>query len=152
LWRDSQSHPSAWVWVSTFRGAETDFAGYGGDQPGGLGGSGAGGGRRRLISVSFRGTYPLVLYMRLPPIERDPAAAESGVAVVGFRVGMAHYRVYLLNETDRIFDWPAVDRDSDDAAILAAARHGVRSPAVEIWTGARKVVHLTAAELDSRHH
>jgi hypothetical protein len=63
---------------------------------------------------------------------------------------MAHYRVYMLNETDRIFDWHPVDRDSDDAAILAAARLGIRSPAVEIWTGARKVAYLTAAELDSR--
>jgi hypothetical protein len=64
---------------------------------------------------------------------------------------MAYYRVYLLDETGRIFSWHAVERDSDDAAILAAARFGVRSPATEIWAGARKVVHLTAAELDSRH-
>jgi hypothetical protein len=64
---------------------------------------------------------------------------------------MPYYRVYLLNEIGRIFDWRAVHRDSDDAAILAAALLGVRSLAVEIWTGVRKVAHLTAAELDSQH-
>jgi hypothetical protein len=63
---------------------------------------------------------------------------------------MACYRVYLLDETDRIFNWQPIDRDSDDAAILATARLGVRSPAVEIWTGARKIAHLTAEELDRR--
>ena len=64
---------------------------------------------------------------------------------------MAYYRVYLLNETDRIFDYQVVNRPTDDAAVLAAARLGVRSPAVEIWTGTRKVAHLTAEELDSQH-
>lgn len=63
---------------------------------------------------------------------------------------MAYYRVYLLNETDRIFDCQAVERDSDDAAVLAATRLNVRSPAVEIWAGARKVAHLTAEQLDER--
>ena len=49
---------------------------------------------------------------------------------------MAYYRVYLLNDTDRIFDYEAIERASDDAAVLAAAMLGVCSPAVEIWAGA----------------
>jgi hypothetical protein len=64
---------------------------------------------------------------------------------------MAYYRVYLLNEFNRIFDWQAVDRDSDDAAVLAAARLCADSPAVDIWRGASKVAHLTAGKLNSRY-
>ncbi|HVC61774.1 MAG TPA: hypothetical protein VND19_15595 [Acetobacteraceae bacterium] len=63
---------------------------------------------------------------------------------------MAYYRLYLLNDTERIFDCQAIERDSDDAAVLAAAVPGVHSPAVEIWAGARKVAHLTAEQLDSQ--
>ncbi len=62
---------------------------------------------------------------------------------------MAYYRVYLLNEIDRIFDWRGIDGDSDDAAVLAAVRLGVLSHAVEIWAGVRKVAHLTAEQLES---
>jgi hypothetical protein len=61
---------------------------------------------------------------------------------------MAHYRVYLLTETDRIFDCRVVDSDDDHAAVLAAAPLGLESPAVEIWAGTRKVARLTADELN----
>jgi hypothetical protein len=63
---------------------------------------------------------------------------------------MAYYRVYLLNETDHIFDCQLIERDSDDAAVLAASMLGVVSPAVEIWAGARMVAHLTAEQLEQR--
>jgi hypothetical protein len=63
---------------------------------------------------------------------------------------MAYYRVYLLSDTDRIFACQAVERDTDDAAVLAAAMLGVLSPAVEIWAGTRRVAHLTAEQLEGR--
>jgi hypothetical protein len=46
---------------------------------------------------------------------------------------IAHHRVYLLNQTNRISDWQTVDRGGDDAAVLAAATLGARSDAAEIW-------------------
>jgi hypothetical protein len=62
---------------------------------------------------------------------------------------MAYYRLYLLNDADVIFDCQAIERDTDDAAVLAAAMLGIHSPAVEIWAGARKVAHLSAEQLDN---
>jgi hypothetical protein len=64
---------------------------------------------------------------------------------------MAYYRVYLLNRADCIFDCRAIERDSDDEAVLAATSLIDGSPAVEIWAGARKVAHLTAQELGSQN-
>jgi hypothetical protein len=63
---------------------------------------------------------------------------------------MAHYRVYLLDSADRIYNYRIVETDDDDAATLAAARLLSESAAVEIWTGARKVAYLNARELDGR--
>lgn len=59
---------------------------------------------------------------------------------------MAQYRVYLLNEADRIFHWHPIEHDTDDGAIVAAALL-VRDYAVEIWSGKRRVARLSPEEL-----
>ncbi len=61
---------------------------------------------------------------------------------------MAHYRMCMLTETDRIFDCRVVERDDDHAAVLTAATLVDDSPTVEVWAGVRKVARMTAGEMD----
>jgi len=63
---------------------------------------------------------------------------------------MAYYRLYLLNETDHIYNYQIVEGDDDDAAVLIAGRLLSGASAVEIWAGARRVAHLTAAKLEGQ--
>jgi hypothetical protein len=63
---------------------------------------------------------------------------------------MAYYRVYLLNDADRIYSYQIVECDDDDAVILNASRLLSCSAAVEIWAGARKVAYVSAKEFGSR--
>jgi hypothetical protein len=62
---------------------------------------------------------------------------------------MAQYRVYLLNNADRIFDRVPVECDSDDGAVARAVAIA-RECAVEIWAGARQVAQLPAQEVQQR--
>jgi hypothetical protein len=47
---------------------------------------------------------------------------------------MAYYRVYLLNEADRIVDGHWIERDSDAEAITGAVALA-RTRGVEVWCG-----------------
>jgi hypothetical protein len=62
---------------------------------------------------------------------------------------MAYYRVYLLNAEDVIFDSVGIERNTDAAAMAAAAALA-RVFAVEVWAGRRKVARLSADEVESQ--
>jgi hypothetical protein len=62
---------------------------------------------------------------------------------------MAQYRVYLLNDSDCIFDWVPVECDSDEGAVARAVAIA-REFAVEIWAGARKVARIPAQEVQQQ--
>jgi hypothetical protein len=64
---------------------------------------------------------------------------------------MAYYRVYLLNEADRIADGHWLERDGDAEAITGAVALA-RTRSVEVWCGSRKVAGLSAAEVERQHH
>jgi hypothetical protein len=63
---------------------------------------------------------------------------------------MADYRVYRLTEDDTIVNGQWIVQENDREAVLAAARLINGSPAVEIWSGTRKVARLTARQLGTR--
>ena len=62
---------------------------------------------------------------------------------------MAYYRVYLLNAVDVIFDWHGIERESDAEAVAAGALLA-RKFAVEIWSGRRKIAHLSIDEVEGQ--
>jgi len=61
---------------------------------------------------------------------------------------MPDYRLYLLDDRQRLHDYRTFSCDSDVAAVTAAAELGQDYHAVELWAGSRIVGQLTAAELE----
>ena len=55
---------------------------------------------------------------------------------------MPYYRIYLINEADRIADFHDLIRDTDADALASATTFLAFSPAVEVWNKTRLVAKL----------
>jgi len=57
---------------------------------------------------------------------------------------MADYRVYLLDEANRTWDYRVISCDDDDAAMTMASELQSDLPGLEVWAGTRMVQRTTA--------
>lgn len=60
---------------------------------------------------------------------------------------MPQYRLYRLNDQDKIIDAITIEEDDDDAAIAAALRID-HAPFIEIWCGANMVTRVAPGDVD----
>ena len=57
---------------------------------------------------------------------------------------MADYRIYLINDKDRILSGDWIECSSDEEAIAEAEKQAGRRQTIEVWCGDRKVARLGA--------
>jgi hypothetical protein len=55
---------------------------------------------------------------------------------------MQEYRIFLIDQNGRIAEPAKILKCSDDQAAVQQARQYLDGRAVEVWNGARRVVHL----------